>query len=290
MTVDLDVLRKTTEDLLCSHGVFDVDHFGWQSLDDVDPEFVGYAMWQLSPPYNQDHANRDDPPPDRAPTEVEQKLMELGHDFFGLMKTARHFIGHALLHQPAVQPLRIHATEFDFNEFAALTALTAAADRLRDFIIVTALGITTKKSSKEIRQDFHGACNELRVTLRVDVDALQEGFKAIYEKARIARNEAVHGLATKPAHVQRHLIAMDRKAFEEQRWYDKNLEVPYEDFLREQQQLDAKELAEVEARAKLLCDCHVKLIKMGELSFRIEHHWRQQHGGVAGPAIVEPAS
>jgi hypothetical protein len=30
--------------------------------------------------------------------------MELGHDFFGLMKTARYFIGHALLHQPAVLP------------------------------------------------------------------------------------------------------------------------------------------------------------------------------------------
>jgi hypothetical protein len=39
-----------------------------------------------------------------------------------------------------VQPLRIEPTVFDFNEFAALVALTAAADRLSDFIIMTALG------------------------------------------------------------------------------------------------------------------------------------------------------
>jgi hypothetical protein len=44
MTVDLDVLRKTTEELLCSRGVFDVDAFGWLNENDVDPEFVGYAM------------------------------------------------------------------------------------------------------------------------------------------------------------------------------------------------------------------------------------------------------
>ncbi len=69
--------------------------------------------------------------------------MELGHDFFGLMKTTRYFFGYALLHQPAVQPLRIHSTDFDFNEFAALIAMTAAADRLSDFIVMTAFGRKT---------------------------------------------------------------------------------------------------------------------------------------------------
>jgi hypothetical protein len=51
VTVDLDNLRNTTEELLCSRGVYDVDAFGWLNEYDVDPEFVGYAMWALSPPY-----------------------------------------------------------------------------------------------------------------------------------------------------------------------------------------------------------------------------------------------
>jgi hypothetical protein len=284
MSVDLELLRKTIEELLCSRGVFDVDDFGWLNADDVDPEFVGYAMWALSPPYDHDFESwQNDTPPSRAPTEAEQRLMELGHDFFGLMKTARHFIGHALLNQPTVRPFGIEPTDFDFNEFAALTALTAAADRLRDFIIATTFGITPKKSSAKTWKEFNEACNKLRVSsFAVEADALQKGFKAIHDDARKARNEAVHGLATRPAHVQKDLITRDREAFEKQRWHDAgDREVPYEDMIREQKQFDAKELAEVEAHAKLLCDCHVKLVKMGEISFRTELYWRQAR--MAGP-------
>lgn len=275
MTVDLDALRKKTEELLHSRGVYDVDAYGWLNENDVDPEFVGYAMWALSSPYNNPgpcHGSWDDPPPDRAPTETEQRLMELGHDFFGLMKTARHFIGYALLHQPAVRPLRIEPTEFDFNEFAALTALTAAADRLSDFIIITILGRKTEEKGQRDK-----ACERLRNSgFGIEANGLKAGFKAI-RKAREARNTATHGLATQPAHVQRQLISMDREAYEKQRWHDAgDREVPYEDQLRELKQLDANELAEVEARTKLLCDCHVKLVKLGELCFRTELYWRQK--------------
>jgi len=285
MTVDLDVLRKTTDELLRSRGVFDVDAFGWLNEDDVDPEFVGYAMWMLSPPYDYDDEGwQNDTPPNKAPTEAEQQLMQLGHDFFGLMKTARYFIGHALLYQPTVHPLRIEATEFDFNEFAALVALTAAADRLSDFIIVTTLGRKTDEQGQRIK-----ACDRLRESgLGIEADGLQGGFKAI-AGARDARRQVVHGVATRPAHVQKHLLTKEREAFKEQRWHAaRNRETPYEEVIREQEQLDAKELADVEARAKLLCDCHVKLVKMGELSFRIEHDWRQRHGAMAGPGGLEP--
>jgi len=210
------------------------------------------------------------PPPDRAPTEVEQQLMELGHDFFGLMKATRHFIGHALLHQPAVQPLRISPTEFDFNEFAALTALVSAADRLTDFINVSALGkkIKEKCPNKTAFKKLRGS------GLGAEADALQNGFEAIL-KARIARNELVHKLATHPARVQRLLIERDREAFEKQRWPPRNNpEIPHEDFLRDQNLRDAKELADVEERSKFLCNCYVKLVKMGDLSFRSEHSLR----------------
>jgi hypothetical protein len=274
MPVDLDALRKTTEELLHSRGVFDIDAFGWLNADDVDPEFVGYAIWALSPPYDHDFEGwQNDTPPGRAPTKAEQQLMELGHDFFGLMMTARHFIGHALLHQTAVRPLHVEPTDFDFNEFAALVALTAAADRLSDFIIVTTLGRKTDEQGERNK-----ACDRLRESgLGLEADGLQEGFKTI-GKAREARRQVVHGLATRPAaHVQKHLIAMDRKAFEEQRWHAaRNREASYEDVIREQEQHDVKELADVEARAKLLCDCYVELVKIGDLSFRTEHDWRQR--------------
>ena len=51
----LDVLRNSTEELLCSRGVFDVDAYGWLNENDEDPEFIGYAMWAQSPPYDHDY-------------------------------------------------------------------------------------------------------------------------------------------------------------------------------------------------------------------------------------------
>ena len=95
--------------------------------------------------------------PSRAPTDVEQRLMELGHDFFGLMKTARHFVGFALLAQPDVETLRVESDDFDFNEFAALVTLTSAFDRLRDFIIVA-----TQNKKTEARDQFARAIELLR--------------------------------------------------------------------------------------------------------------------------------
>ena len=273
MTVDLDVLRNATEELLRTRGVFDIDAYGWLNENDEDPKFIGYAMWALSPPYAHDFDGwQNNTPPGRAPTEAEQQLMELGHDFFGLMKTARHFIGHALLHQPAVPPIRIEPTAFDFNEFAALVTVTSAADRLSDFINVTTLGRKTKEKRVPTK-----ACDKLRESgLGVEADELQEGFKAIL-KARDVRNEVVHGLATLPAHTERLLIAAERKAFEEKRWYAaSDREAPYHEHEDVIGELDAKEAADVEARATSLCDWYVKLVKVGELCFRTEHDWRQR--------------
>ena len=112
--------------------------------------------------------------------------------------------------------------------------------------------------------------------MEVEADELQEGLKALL-KARNARNEVVHGLATLPAHAEKLLIATERKAFEEKRWHATNdQEAPYhehEDVIRE---LDSKELADVEARTKFLCDSYVRLVKLGELSFRTENVWRHR--------------
>jgi hypothetical protein len=137
------------EILLVERGVFDIDHYGWLNEDDVDPEFVGYAMWVLNAPYDHDFtAWQDGKPRLKAATRQEQTLMEWGHDFFGLMKTARYFIGQGLMEQTQVTPLEIEATRFDFAEFAALAALGAAADRLRDFLVVAVLQAKTKSPTQ----------------------------------------------------------------------------------------------------------------------------------------------
>jgi hypothetical protein len=272
MLPEFEVLRSAAIEQLERHRVFDIDAYGWLNEDEVDPVFTGYAMWTTSPPYDHDFESwQRNTPPRRAPTAVEQRLMELGHDFFGLMKTARHFVGIAFLAQPAVEPLRLESTDFDFNEFAALVALTSAADRLRDYVIVA---ILAKKTNEE--DQFKQAVVTLRASgLDDEADSLKTGSAAV-RKAREARNTATHGLATEPARVQRRLIAMDRAAFLDQGWHKSAESATYEDQIEAMRRADDDEKAEVDARVKLLCDCYRGLVKMGDACFRTEYAWRHR--------------
>lgn len=271
MPPDFESLRTAAVEGLHQREVFDVDAYGWLNEYDVDPDFVGYAMWTTSPPYDHDFESwQQNVPPSQPPTAVQQRLMELGHDFFGLMKIARHFIGFALLAQPAVEPLRIELTDFDFNEFAALLALMSASDRLRDFIIV----VTQGKKSEE-RDQLQKALALLRAAgLNTEADRLTT--EAVTRRTvRDARNTAAHGLGTQPARVQRRLIEMDRKAFLDKTW--RNTEkVNFEEMIAAGARQEDEERAAVEARAQLLCDCYKGLVKLGDASFRAEYAWRNR--------------
>lgn len=271
LTPDLQVVKDAAEALLRARGVRDIDSYGWLNLDEMDPDFVGHVMWVQVPPYDHDFMSwQHDVPPKRAPTAQERRLMELGHDFFGLMKTARHCIGQALLYEPHAKPMEIEAGEFDFSEFAALAALIAAADRLRDFIIIAVLGKKTEEKG------------QLQASYRALDDAgfgpitndLRAGFKAA-QAARDARNTVVHGLSTVPARVHRDLIERDREAFERQSWREQERGT-YEGIVTEWEQRVATERAKIAARAQLLCDTYVALVTLGDRAIRAEYHIRER--------------
>jgi hypothetical protein len=271
MATDLGLLKKDAEVLLRARGVFDVDHYGWLNLEEIDPEFVGYVMWVQNPPYDHDFMGwQDDIPPKRAPTAQEQRLMELGSDFFGLMKTSRHFVGQMLLYQPHVPWLRVEPTEFDFSEFAALVALTAAADRLRDFLITAVLGQKSEQKG-ELNASYDLL---LDAGLDTEVAQLRTGFTAA-RKGREARHVAAHGLATQPAHVQRDLIGRDRAAYEAQSWGKPEGE-SYEAMIRSGKLQEDEEKAKINARTALVCETYIALVKLGEVVFRTEYMLRQR--------------
>jgi len=271
MHPDVGAIRAAAKELLDERGVFDIDYYGWLNEADIDPEFVGYVMWVQSPPYDHDFMGwQNDIPPKTAPTKQEQRLMELGSDFFGLMKTGRHFIGHALMYQPHVPPMEVAATEFDFSEFAALVALVAALDRVRDFIITAILGAKTNE-----RDQLERAYTKLQKSkFANNAEELRAGFGET-QKARKARNKAAHGLATRPGHVQRDLIDRDRTAHDSQSW--NKLDVAnYRELMLEGRRTEDVERAKVEARARLLCESYVALIELGEVCFRTEYSFRLQ--------------
>jgi len=273
LTPELQAVKDDAETLLHARDVRDIDSYGWRNLDDPDPECRGYVMWVEVPPYDHDVMGwQFNTPPKQPPTVQQESLMELGHDFFGLMKTSRHFIGQVLLYEPHAKPMEIESSEFDFSEFAALAALIAASDRLRDYIITAVRG---KKPKKKPKEQFHASLVQLeQAGFATLVEELRSGFVAS-EKARDARNEAVHGLSTLPARVHSDLIKRDRDAFEAQSW-GKPDRVPYKDMVAQWQQREDDERAKIATRAQLLCATYVALIKLGEVSIRAEYHVRRR--------------
>ena len=273
LTPELQAVKDAAEVRLQQRGLWDIDSYGWLTMDEMDPDFLGYVMWVQVPPYDHDIMNmQHNLPQRRAPTAQQQALMELGHDFFGLMKTSRHLIGHALLYEPHAEPMEVEAGEFDFSEFAALTALIAVSDRLRDFIITAVRGKKPKKKPKE-KLDASLAYLEQAGFAALVVD-LRAGFGAS-ETARDARNEAVHGLSTVPARVHSEFIERDRAAFEQQSGGKQDTGT-YEEMIEEWEERVAAERAKIAARAQLLCDTYIALVTLGDRAIRAEYNVRQQ--------------
>lgn len=273
MLPELKTIHAAAVHLLEARSLFDIDAYGWLNADDVDPEFVGYAMWTLTPPYEPDFdCLFDGPPAHPSPTEVQQRLLEWGHDFFGLMKVARHFLGLALVTQPSAEAITFEPTEFDANEFAALVSLVSAADRLRDFIIVAVFGRKTADG-----EEFNKAVAAIRgAGLERDAESLS-GWPDAIRRVRSARNTAAHGLATTPARVQRRLfetvadptlgnvVASRRHA---------QFEVP---------STPEEAKCALEKRMTLLCNCYRELVQMGNACFQAEYEWRTRAAKVQPP-------
>jgi len=275
MASELETLRQAAETLLNARGVLDIDRYGWLNLEEMDRDYLGYVMWIQVPPYDHDVMNwQHNIPPQCAPTVQEQSLMELGHDFFGFMKTSRHFIGQALMYEPHAPPMEIESSVFDFNEFAALVALIAASDRLRDFLITAVLG---KKKRYKLQEQLETSFIQLEgAGLGALVTDLRAGFLAS-KISRDARNNAVHELSTLPARVHSDIISRDRKAFEAQSW-GKPERGTYDDQNEEWDRRVAASKAAIAARAQLLCNTYIALTKLGEVSIRAEYKFRNRSG------------
>jgi hypothetical protein len=128
MSVDVQALAEAIETALAAERIFDVDSYGWLNEDDIDPDFVGYAMWGMNPPFEFDFPTPENA---RVASKSEQRLVELGTDFEGLMKAARYAIGSVLIHRNDVHEWDYRPTPFEFHEISALVTLSMASDRVR---------------------------------------------------------------------------------------------------------------------------------------------------------------
>jgi len=266
-------LREEVSRLLHESGIYDVDTYGWSGLDDVDPEFVGYAMWTLDRPYEGTAMGRQlDIPPDRRPTDDEQRLVELGEDFEGLMKAARWLIGLALLYREDAL-IQIEPDPFEFHVLSATMTLAMASDRARDFVIVALL-------HEEPRFSHEG--DQLRLALcearRHGLEDIADPLDALRERIatlRSRRNNVVHKIALDVARMHKILIEEDRKAFDRKKWPLKRPKLPSGNrFWGPMTGFGDEAQAEIDDTVRELKANYEDVIKAGDLAFRLENRTR----------------
>src|SRR5690349_1402456 len=86
-SMEMDALDTDMRDRLWATEIYDVDVYGWKNEEEEDPDYIGYTMWTLNAPYEHSSVERQDGrPPERRATKEQQRLIELGEDFHGVMK------------------------------------------------------------------------------------------------------------------------------------------------------------------------------------------------------------
>lgn len=273
MPVDLKALTDEIETAANAAGVYNVDAYGWRNHDEHDPDFVGYAMWATDPPFETDFdAFQNGTTPKRVATATEQRLMELGTDFEGLMKAARYAIGSVLLHRSTVGPWDVGPTPFEYQLINALVSLGMASDRARDLLIFAVLG-EEPRAAHELDQYRLAVCTARNRGLNSDADAL-EGLTPAITRLKSRRNTTVHKMALKAARFQREEIERERRAAKRKRPLRPKARTlpptwsPPDD--------EAVLQSELQADTAFLKESYDAVIKSGDLVFRVEYHVRQR--------------
>jgi hypothetical protein len=196
-------VREEIAELLHANDIYEIGSYGWSGPDDVDPDTVGHAMWQVDGPTDE-LLFRDTGSTALPSVNKWQKLCSVaGADFEGLMIAARLSIGLALFQQRLVgERLDAEDSLTNVHSMAAFMTLGAASDRLRDVFIAavfekTARGYADTRERGLFDTPFREAVEHRRDVPKVaEALAMLESLAADNLPFRAARNKIVHRLAT----------------------------------------------------------------------------------------------
>jgi hypothetical protein len=288
---ELMSLESAARELLHTAGVYDIGSYGWLNENDVDPDFVGHAMWQLDQPLARPLDDPFDERPVRErPTPRDKQVLVAGEDFCGMMRLARLSIGLALLwrryrpgHPLDDQPyLDLHHTD-------AILKLAIASDRLRDVLIVACTGDTVDtyqnvaKVNRRYVTPFENAAKLLAargiplVEMTDPISALPPLAHKIFANID-TRNKIVHEIATRTGHLTRQQAdALEQRYDRESRTGPVAVKPMRE--IRDFSEAVATYAAELDQAVKTLIDWYALLASASNLVFQIEYWSRVKAKG-----------
>lgn len=289
----IEYLDQEVTDMLLANHVYDIGNYGWQSEDTEDPDYIGHAMWQISPPIETEWEYLMGTGPTRhRPTEKEKLLTVAGNDFEGLMRASRMSIGLSLLHKSIAEQ-----KPFDDNHYFwlhhtdAMLQLNMASDRIREYFVIAFYDETSEEYKEKGRKkswyvtpfiEARDRCQEhqIRANIVNAIAPLPSLAEKIYSYREL-RNETVHQIATRLGKMHKELIERQQQDYDTAKEPVTPKEKPdYAALLEAQNKLNEKHEQELSVAANMIIEWYKILVKFSSHVFESEHHLRKNKESV----------
>jgi len=255
---------------LAKHSIRAMSSYGWLDAYTEDPEMIGHAMWQVSPPADVGAQLADSTEPEV--TSYERQLMVIGADFEGLMELARTSLGIVLWRRnDAAADHTGDNPKFWAHYTGALLTLSMASDRLRDFFVIAYFRKNFSSYMAE-KQHFMTPFVEAVATPKSKVGAQIAKLQPLMgeiQKRRSIRNRIVHEVATRPGEMNKQIFEKRRPRTTATR------DVKFVDVERAWGEWHKREAKKLKDGEGFLLAWYKDLIEASSLVFEVEHWLRK---------------
>lgn len=284
----IEYLDQEANDIPLENQIYDIGNYGWQSEDTEDPDYIGHAMWQISPPIETEWEYLMGTGPTRhRPTEKEKLLTVAGNDFEGLMRASRMSIGLSLLHKTIAE-----RKPFDDNHYFwlhhtdAILQLNMASDRIREYFVIAFYNKKSEEYKEKGRKkswyttpfiEVSDRCKEQKIRENIaDAIAPLPNLAEKIHSYRKLRNETVHQVATRLGRMHKELVERQQQDYD----LAKESVTQKESFdhaaLSEaQNKFNEKHKEDLSSAASTIIDWYKILVKFSSQIFESEHHLRK---------------
>lgn len=274
--------------LLLLQDVYDIGNYGWQSEDTEDPDYIGHAMWQISPPVETEWEYLFGNGPVRhRPTEKEKLLTVAGKDFEGLMRASRLSIGLCLLHKTiAMQKPLDDNHYFWLHHTDSILQLNMASDRIREYFVVAFFDETSDTYKQKGKKngwfvtpfiEVRGHCQENQVKSNItDAVALLSDMADRIYSFRESRNGIVHDISTKLGKMHKELVERQQQEFDSDNISKTAKDIPdYGAMIQRQGEINEEHEKELSESSLLIIEWYKTLVKFSSHVFEAEHWLRK---------------
>jgi len=282
-----EYLDSKITSLLQVHGIYDIGNYGWISEDTMDPESLGHAMWQTSPPLETDwEFLLGNGPPKHRPTKIEELLIVAGHDFEGLMKASRLSIGLTLFYQSVAEKHPLSENQYFWLHNAdAIFHLNMASDRAREYFVLSFFNESVKVfNNRGGKHSWYvypftklvGYYESMPVgdLVKSAIAPLPNIANRIF-KYRERRNFIVHDIATKLGETNNNFIRKQQQAYDTAESPKTQILPTFEEVKRLRHEVECNHREELDKASTLIKDWYVLLVMLSNKIFEAEYWLRK---------------